>query len=312
MSPHPPSPSAKAALVLAAAVMLAGAYSLYQRAADNALRSHREVEAVRAEVAGLKRENARMQRQLGDMDQRLGQEGRGAPSAGEPLAPARPAREVPPRVAARVSKLREYLAEHPEDSGPEMRLIKDDDWVDPVSDIRLDTEASMRKALAQVRMQAQARVGEIVATAVRDYMDANNGQPPTSAAQLAPYLSDPADADLLQGFENAGPGSPPGAVFQKTYGADDWFGSRCSIEDDHYYVYGNGPGLAVERAIAAFQQATGNPPTDASQIVPYLQEPVSPSVASAVFAGLRPSPNSPPVISRGGAVSSIGGNGSPR
>ena len=252
-----------------------------------------------------------MQRQLAEVGERLDQQGRGSSNAAESPVENRASRELPARLAERISKLKEFLSAHPEMAEPEMRLLEDDDWIDPVRRTRLDTEADTRKALAWVRIHAQSRLGGIVAAAVRDYLDANNGQAPTSAAQLAPYLADPANTDLLQGLEKAGPSAPQGFIFQKASSADDWYGSTCYIGDDRFYANETGPGMAVEFAITAFQRATGNPPADASQLVPYLHESVSPSTLSAIFAGFRPSQDSPPVLPLGGGTFSTSGSGTP-
>jgi len=269
------------------------------------------MESISADISRLKRENARLLKQLSVFGDRLDQQGSGAQIVADSSSSRKSSKEVPARAAERISKLKEYLSAHPEMADPEMRLLKDDDWVFPVSEIRLDTEASKRKALAQVRMQAQSRLGEMVAASVRDYIDANNGQQPSNAAQLAPYLADPANADLLQGFGKPDPTAPSGCLFQKVSAVDDWYGSTCYVSDNYFSTNGTGPGLAVEEAIAAFQRTTGDSPNEASQIVPYLQNAVSPAIVNAVFDGLRPSPNTPPVISQGGGMSSTSGSGSP-
>jgi len=301
---------ANLALALAALVVLAGAYLAYERIVGGSPVSRREIESMRADISELRRENARLLKQVTRVSDRVDQQS-GLTRPVDPSSGRQP-KEVPARLAARISRLKEYLSAHPEMADPGMRLLKEDDWVFPVRDIRLDSEAGRRKALAQVRIQAQARLGEIVASAVRDYLDANNGQPPSSASQLAPYLKDPANADLLQGFGKPDSTAPPGCLFQKASAVDDWYGSTAYVSDNEFSCHGTGPGLAVEQAIAAFQRATGNPPNDASQIGPYLRDVINPAVVSAVFEGLRPSPSSAPVISEfGGMVSASGSGDSP-
>jgi len=309
MSPGSPNRRADLALALAALVGLAGAYMAYERAVGGSPVSEREVDSVRSELSELRRENARLTSQVARMGDRIDMQGGGFPRPYEAAALNRPPREPPPRLAARVAKLKDYLAAHPELSDPEMRLLRDDDWIAPVRDIRLDTEASKRKALAQVRMQAQARLGAMVAGAARDYLDANNGQAPASAAQLAPYLADPANADLLQGFGKPDPTAPPGCLFQMSSSVDDWYGSTCYAADNDFQCRGTGPGIAVEQAIAEYERAKGAPPGDASQIAPYLGGSVSAAVAGAVFEGLRPFPGAAPVITEFGGMSRLSGSG---
>ena len=40
--------------------------------------------------------------------------------------------------------------------------------------------------------------------------------------------------------------------------------------------------------MAEFVKDTGQKPTDASQLIPYLKTPVDPGTLNAVFAGLQP------------------------
>ena len=308
MSPGSPHWRSNLALALAALAGLAGAYLAYERVAGGPPAPRSEVDLVRAEISELRRENARLVRQVTRVSDRVDLQGGGLPRPPAAGAQGRPQKEVPARLAARVSRLKDFLSAHPEFVGPEMRLLKDDDWVDPVRDIRPDTEGSKRKALAQVRMQAQARLGAMVAGAARDYLDANNGQAPSSASQLAPYLADPSNADLLQGLGKPDAKAPPGCLFQMSSTLDDWYGSTCYVLDNYFQGHGTGPGIAVEQAIAEYQRRTGSPPSEAAQIAPYLTG-VSAPVAGAVFDGLRPSPGAPPVITLYGGMSSYSGSG---
>jgi hypothetical protein len=296
------------ALALAALGVLAGALLAYERITRGPPASRREIESIRSEISDLRRENSRLMNRVARVGDRIDAQVGGFPRPLESGASGRPPRDLPARLASRIARLKDYLAAHPDLADPEMRLLKDDDWVGPVRDIRLDTEASKRKALAQVRMQAQARLGVMVAGAARDYLDANNGQAPASAAQLAPYLADPANADLLQGFGKPDATAPPGCLFQVSSAVDEWYGSTCYVSDNEFQSRGTGPGIAVEQAIAEYQRARGAPPSDAALITPYLRDAVSPAVVSAVFEGLRPAPGAAPVISEYGGMSSMSGS----
>jgi hypothetical protein len=293
-------------------VVLTGAYLASVRIVGRSIVSRKEIVSMRADISRLKRENVRLTKQLAVVVDKLELQTGGFKSAAELPAPGRPAGEVPARLVARISKLKEYLAAHPEMADPVMRLLRDDDWVLPVRDIRLDTEAGRRKALAQVRLQAQGRLAEMVAAAVRDYIDSNNGQAPSSAAQLVPYLADPSNTDLLQGLGRPDSTAPVGCLFQKASSVDDWYGSSFYVCDDEFTCVGTGPGLAVEQAIAAFRRATGNPPADASQIAPFIRDPISPAVVNAVFEGLRPSPGAAPVVTQYGGMIAVSGSGDSR
>src|SRR5271169_2596105 len=132
--------SAKPVLVLPVLALLIGAYFAYVRVVDSSSRSRREMESIRADVSRLKRENARLLKQLTFIGERLDQQGSGSQIVTDSATSRRSSKEVPARVAERISKLKEYLSVHPEMADSEMRLLKDDDWVFPVGEIRLDTE----------------------------------------------------------------------------------------------------------------------------------------------------------------------------
>ncbi len=310
MSTGFPHRRANLALALAAVGVLAGALVAYERITRGAPISRREIDSMRSEISDLRRENFRLRNQVARVGARIDAQGAGIPRLLESgPSSSKPPRDLLPRLAARIARLKDYLSAHPELADPETRLLKDDDWLGPVRDIRLDTEASTRKALAQVRMQAQARLGAIVAAAARDYLDANNGQAPATAAQLAPYLADPANADLLQAFGKPDSMAPPGCLFQMSSTVDDWYASTCYVSDNEFQSRGMGPGIAVEQAIVEFQRARGVPPSDSASITPYLRDAISPAVVNAVFEGLRPSPGAAPVISEYGGMSSVSGSG---
>lgn len=306
-----PSWHTKVLIAAAALLFVSGGYLAYVRTLGGAVYARREIDSIRADISQLRRDNARLRSQLAGISEKLGSDPGGFPNR-TTFPTGKAPGEIPARLAARVSKLKDYLSAHPELSDPEMRLLKDDDWVMPVKEERLETEAGTRKALSQVRAAALGRLGEMVAAAIRDYADANNGQQPSSVTQIAPFLSDQANSDLLQGFGKPDSTAPVGCLFQKTSTVDSWYDSACFVWDDQFACSGTGPGVEVERAIVSYQRATGNPPNDASQIIPYLQYSISPVVVGAVLDGLRPSPNAPPALSAnmGGSIS-IGGSGKP-
>jgi len=311
MSLSLPSWHAKVLIAAAALLFVSGGYLAYVKTLGGAAYARRDIDSMRSDIAQLRRDNARLRSQLAGLSEGLVAASNGSMGAA-PSGTSRPLGGIPARLAARISKLRDFLSAHPEWADPEMRLLKDDDWVLPVREERVDTEASERKALAMVRMAAHARLGAMVAAAIRDFADANNGQQPSSAAQLVPHLSDPSSADLLQGFGKPDSTAPTGCVFQKTSAVDAWYGTTCYVCENQFVTSGTGPGLEVERAIAAFQRTTGNPPGDASQIIPYLQGSVSPDVAGAVFDALRPSPDVPPAVAPGtGSMISFSGSVKP-
>jgi hypothetical protein len=298
-------------LVFSVGAVVCGVYFGFRRIAGEASAFDRQIQSMRADIARLKRENSGLRKQLTDIGDRLDRSGGELSSGGDSTPAVKPTKEIPGRLAGRISALKEFLSQHPGSAVPEMRLLKDEDWVTSIREIRLETEGSKRKAVAQLRMAAQARMGEMVANAGRDYMEANNGQAPSDIGQLAPYMADPANADLLQGFGKPDSWGPSGCLFQKNSSAGDWYGSACYISESGFSVHGTGPGLEVERAIDAFRRETGSPPTDVSQIAPYLKNSVKPETANEIFESLRPSPGATPQMSGAGGIVSYSGNVDP-
>jgi len=140
-----------------------------------------------------------------------------------------------------------------------------------------------------------------------------HGQAPSSAAQLAPYLADPANADLLQGFGKPDSTAPPGCLFQMSPGVDDWYGSTCYVADNDFQSRGTGPGITVEQAIVEYQRAKGAPPSDAAQIhsLPAGRRKPRPSRARCSRAFVHPSGGAPVITQYGGMVSISGSGESP-
>jgi hypothetical protein len=199
-----------------------------------------------------------------------------------------------------VFRIKEFLAAHPEKGIPEMRLLKDEDWLARIEGMPLNTFAAECKALASVRELAQMRLGEMVGLAMKDFMTANGGQMPASPGQLALYLP-PNDADLLQGVDAADMNRPhpwilTHWVFQKDPMVDPWYDSTLFVATNEWGTRMTGPGFALEDAFVAFQKAMGSAPASSSDLLPYLKTPIDPSTMSALFEAMRPAPNAPPTV----------------
>jgi hypothetical protein len=266
----------------------------------------RDIAALRAENAQLSRDKAALAARLANAAARPGQPD-AVPNAAESSVPGVSAETAPADLVARLLQLKKYLALHPDKAVPEMRLLGDEDWLAQVKDMALDTEASERKALSLVRQAAKDRFGQMAASAMKDYMSANNGHAPATAALLTPFLAQQEDADLLLGFEKADPaamhGGTAGWILQNEPVVDDWYDSTYYIGVNQFLSKGNGAGWAVEHAIADYQKANAALPTDSSQIAPFLKVDVIPSTLNSVFMGLQTSPTAPPTIPVGDAAS---------
>jgi len=126
-----------------------------------------------------------------------------AATAENPPSPlAAPARPTPGSVVdLRVALLRQLFAELPAQRLPELRLLAPSDWIDIAAVHELDTPADIRIALAQLRSLARKHLAAHLQSALRRYTAAHDGRLPGEAAQLAPHLNDPADAEMLARYE---------------------------------------------------------------------------------------------------------------
>jgi hypothetical protein len=294
---------AKVLLAGACLLVIVGLYLASVRVATRFDVLERKIAALRAENAQLRRQvTGRPAKPAASAGARDASQDAGS-NAGETSLSIGSAATEPGGLIERVIQLKRYLSLHPDKAIPEMRLLTDEDWLKQLTDVPLDTEASERKALALLRQAAKDRFGQMAASAMKDYMAANNGQQPGTAAQITPYLAQQEDADLLLGFEKADPaavhGGSAGWILQNEPVVDDWYDSTYYIGVNQFLSKGNGAGWAVEQAIGEYQKANGAPPTDPSQIVPFLKGDFSPATLNAIYTGLQASPGAPPTVPSG-------------
>ena len=121
-------------------------------------------------------------------------------------------------------KIRQMFAEHPDQAIPEMKFLREEEWLDAARDSEVDTTDDMRVALVNVRTSATEDFGSKLASALALYEAKNNQQLPGSVMDLKDYFH-PAMADLdsilpryrmLTGEERANPMSQGGAIVLST------------------------------------------------------------------------------------------------
>jgi hypothetical protein len=100
----------------------------------------------------------------------------------------------------RVGLLKQRLAETPEAQIPELKYLTDEDWLRAAKH-KLENEADYRNALTALDANAQGSFLRLIESALRKFLDANLGLFPTDTSQLKPYLTNSADADLLQRYQ---------------------------------------------------------------------------------------------------------------
>jgi hypothetical protein len=95
-------------------------------------------------------------------------------------------------------KIRQVFADHPDQAIPEMKLLKEEEWLDVARQADVDTVVGMRAALSSVRSAATADFGSKLCSALASYEANNNQQLPGSVADLKNYIHPPiADVDSM-------------------------------------------------------------------------------------------------------------------
>ncbi len=100
-------------------------------------------------------------------------------------------------------KLRQLLAERPDQKIPELGLLDDRTFLDVARDANLDTEDGIRAALSRLRHIAENQLAGMLQPALQQwyYSQGNEGHAPQSVAQLAAYIYPPIDNSFFDRYE---------------------------------------------------------------------------------------------------------------
>lgn len=182
--------------LVAAGLALAASVGLYQ---------HRQTQNLRHELGVLAKNRTEETRAWSDRlsaleaeNLRLRAEASGSKAALHEIK----TEAADPAIAAmsawieRLQVLKEHLAAHPEATTPEMRLLKNEDWLDAAK-AELKTERDYRRAAADLRNQADHRFQQIVQAALCAFAKRNSDAFPTDLAELLPYFENPIDSRML-------------------------------------------------------------------------------------------------------------------
>jgi RNA polymerase sigma factor (sigma-70 family) len=199
--------------------------------------------------------------------------------------------------AVRAARLRQRLDQAQGMRIPEMQLLTEKNWFEAVKDLKqLDTDDDFSRAFSNTRNIAKSEFGQLLQKALRDYTTANNGQLPSDLAQLKPYFSQPVDDTVLQRYKLLHTGSLSD-VPHNDYLVADIAPLVDEYHDATYKFSLNGTsshiGDPIEDAVKAagiqYAQAhDGLLPTDAAQITPYLQKPLTQDQVQHVLSKLPP------------------------
>lgn len=101
----------------------------------------------------------------------------------------------------RLKRLRKNFTDHPELALPEMALLTDADWLLAAKTARLDSEADIRTAMAQIRQTAKSRFWPKLGEAFLRHPTARTSTAPMDIFALAPFFNPPADPAMLGRYE---------------------------------------------------------------------------------------------------------------
>lgn len=263
-----------------------------------------EIAALRDQVARVSADNRRLQsdraddaRLLGDaqvaLDSARATSATGAGAGALPTS-ADPAMETELKaVLARVVTLKESFAKNPERQIPEMRYLKDQDWINAASRHKLGTVEDTSAALADVRASAKLNFAELMARALWKYSQANEGQIPTDISLLGPFFNPGVPAEALARYGIVRAGKLADLPAETIVIAD--LAPKDGLPDGELYISGprTRPGQGnfmthsgsysdvaspIVRAVAGYLKANaGAAPSDSAQLAPFLPTPVDPA-----------------------------------
>ena len=101
----------------------------------------------------------------------------------------------------RANHLKQWLEANPAGKIPELQFLGDQDWIDSIYPNTLSSDEECRRAMSIIRANAEQRVLDILAGALRNYSKANNGQFPSALSELSPYFRSPVDDAILERYE---------------------------------------------------------------------------------------------------------------
>lgn len=208
---------------------------------------------------------------------------------------------------ARVKRLQHIVKQRPDQRIPEMRVLTDDDWLFATRNRQMDSEEDIRRALAAVRTAAKDRFVAALAEAIKRF---NTGAtpdqtaalprpgpggattrrlPPATVMDLAPYLQNPADAEVLSRLALFTDG--PSWKLQEKDPIDPEDDGGYRITSDGLGSVSRAPwawlppdyGERSRRAIQAYQAAhNGHPPSEPAETLSYFDPPLEPATAEKI------------------------------
>ena len=120
-------------------------------------------------------------------------------------------------AAERASRLKQWLELNPAGKIPELRLMNDQAWIESAYGMR-ESEDDYRRAMSNLRGNAELRALDIMLGALQKYAAANGGQMPQQLSDLSPYFRAPLEQDILDRYEIV----PATSLVQPLQVGGDW------------------------------------------------------------------------------------------
>jgi hypothetical protein len=183
-----------------------------------------------------------------------------------------------------IEKVKNFIKYHPNYVIPEFKFLTTKHWLAVTQDGQIESEADYRKALAGLRESAKDAVVGMLAQGVKDYINANNGNPPKRLEDISNYLPADLDPSILERYMT----NPSGVMDGYSAGnRHHWFikeamPSSDDIWDSEFWVNDLGgtarlgvnytTGDKVQNAITQYRNAYGDEPTTVDQIREYFDD----------------------------------------
>ncbi len=102
---------------------------------------------------------------------------------------------------AKKQKLQMAFADNPDQVIPEMQFLTDEEWLDLVKGLKLDSDNEIHSAMGFVRTSAKLNSAPMIQNALKKFLAANNGNWPNDISQLEPLLEQPMDDAILERYK---------------------------------------------------------------------------------------------------------------
>ncbi len=182
-------------------------------------------------------------------------------------------------VASKIKLLKQYLEHSPDKGIPELQFVADKDWADAAWNSDLKTDDDYRETLSKVRQTAEdIFLNEMMKAAFKKYLAANNDVLPNDLSELKPYFDVPVTDEMLQRYKLLQTGKPDNSADLVTlikYADDEYDSNHGMSINGAWGGRFNTVSGAVQTAAAAFaKDNNGQAPTQSSQIMSYLAQPI--------------------------------------